>query len=125
MRGEYADYRDTMARIEQLVERVALEVLGTTAVTFRGHDLDLRGPWHRIRFVDALKQHELWTRDADELRAWLTERGVDTDADKDWAQLVDHASPTTSSPGSSSRRSSTTTRSSSRRSLDPPTGTRP
>ena len=87
----YADYRDTMARIEQLVERVALEVLGTTAVTFRGHDLDLVGPWQRIRFVDALEQHELWTRDADELRAWLTERGVDTDADKDWAQLVDHA----------------------------------
>ena len=87
----YADYRDTMARIEQLVERVALEVLGTTAVTFRGNDLDLVGPWQRIRFVDALEQHELWTRDADELRAWLTERGVDTDADKDWAQLVDHA----------------------------------
>ena len=87
----YADYRDTMARIEQLAERVALEVLGTTAVTFRGHDLDLRGPWQRIRFVDALEQHELWSRDADELRAWLTERGVDTDADKDWAQLVDHA----------------------------------
>ena len=87
----YADYRDTMARIEQLVERVALEVLGTTAVTFRGHELDLKGPWQRIRFVDALEQHELWTRDADELRAWLTERGVDTDADRDWAQLVDHA----------------------------------
>ncbi len=87
----YCDYRDTMERIEQLVERVALEVLGTTAVTFRGHDLDLRGPWQRIRFVEALEQHELWTRDPDELRARLTERGVDTDADKDWAQLVDHA----------------------------------
>ncbi len=87
----YCDYRDTMERIEQLVERVALEVLGTTAVTFRGHDLDLRGPWQRIRFVEALERHELWTRDPDELRAWLTERGVDTDADKDWAQLVDHA----------------------------------
>ena len=87
----YADYHDTMARIEQLVERVALEVLGSTAVTFRGHELDLKGPWRRIRFVDALEQHELWTRDADELRAWLTERGVDTDADTDWAQLVDHA----------------------------------
>jgi lysyl-tRNA synthetase class 2 len=87
----YCDYGDTMARIEQLVERVALEVLGTTAVTFRGNDLDLGAPWQRIRFVEALERHELWTRDADELRAWLTERGVDTDADKDWAQLVDHA----------------------------------
>ena len=87
----YADYRDTMVRIEQLVERVAREVLGTTAVTFRGHELDLAGPWERVRFVEALERHELWTRDPDELRAWLTERGVDTDADKDWTQLVDHA----------------------------------
>ena len=44
-----------------------------------------------MRFVEALERHELWTRDPDELRAWLTERGVDTEADKDWAQLVDHA----------------------------------
>jgi lysyl-tRNA synthetase class 2 len=87
----YADYRDTMDRIEQLVARVASEVLGTTRVTFRGHELDLSGPWDRVRFVEALERHELWTRDADELRARLTERGVDTDADKDWAQLVDHA----------------------------------
>jgi lysyl-tRNA synthetase, class II len=87
----YADYRDTMERIEQLVERVALEVLGRTTVSFRGHEIGLDGPWRRVRFVEALERHELWTRDPAELRAWLTERGVDTDADKDWAQLVDHA----------------------------------
>ena len=87
----YADYRDTMERIERLVERIALEVLGRTAVSFRGHEIDLKGPWRRVGFVEALERHELWTRDPAELRAWLTERGVDTDADKDWAQLVDHA----------------------------------
>jgi lysyl-tRNA synthetase, class II len=41
--------------------------------------------------VESLEAHELWTRDAGELRALLTERGVDTEADKDWTQLVDHA----------------------------------
>jgi lysyl-tRNA synthetase, class II len=87
----YADYRDTMERIERLVERVAQEALGTTLVTFRGNELDLRAPWRRVRFVEALEQHELWTRDPDELRAWLHERGVDTGADRDWGQLVDHA----------------------------------
>ena len=87
----YADYGDTMARIEQLVERVAREVLTTTVVGFRGHEVDLAGPWARVRFVEALERQELWTRDADELRARLTERGVDTEADKDWTQLVDHA----------------------------------
>jgi lysyl-tRNA synthetase class 2 len=87
----YADYRDIMARIEQLVERVTRDVIGTTRVVFRGHEIDLAGPWDRVRFVEALERHELWTRDPDELRAWLTEKGVDTEADKDWAQLVDHA----------------------------------
>src|SRR5947209_10188145 len=38
----YADYRDTMARVEQLVERVALDTLGTTVVQFRGHEIDLK-----------------------------------------------------------------------------------
>jgi lysyl-tRNA synthetase, class II len=87
----YADYRDTMGRVEELVEQVAQEVLGTTKVTFRGHQIDLKAPWRRVRFVDSLEELELWTRDAGELRAWLEERGVDTAADKDWPQLVDHA----------------------------------
>ena len=87
----YADYRDTMARIEELVERAALEATGATKATFRGHEVDLKAPWRRVRLVEALEQHELWTRDADELRAWLTERGVDTSQDRDWAQLIDHA----------------------------------
>ncbi len=87
----YADYRDTMDRIEAMLEQVALDTLGTTATTFRGHEIDLKRPWKRIGFVDSLEAHELWTRDESELRAWLTERGVDTEADKDWPQLVDHA----------------------------------
>jgi lysyl-tRNA synthetase class 2 len=87
----YADYRDTMARIEALVEGVSLEVLGTTQVTFRGREIDLKAPWQRFRFADALEKHGLWTRDPAELRAALAERDVDTAADKDWPQLVDHA----------------------------------
>jgi lysyl-tRNA synthetase class 2 len=87
----YADYTDTMARIEQLIERVAREVRGSSTVGFRGHEIDLAGPWRRVTFVESLEAHELWTRDPDELRALLTERGVDTEADKDWTQLVDHA----------------------------------
>ena len=87
----YVDYEDTMQRIETLVERVSQEVLGTTQVTFKEQEITLERPWRRVRFVDALEELELWTRDPDELRAWLGERGVDTNADKDWPQLVDHA----------------------------------
>ena len=87
----YADYRDTMVRMETLVEHVALETLGSTQVSFKGHELDLKAPWRRLRFTDSLAAHGLWIRDEAELRAALDERGVDTNADKDWAQLVDHA----------------------------------
>ena len=95
----YADYRDTMARVEALVEHVALETLGTTRVIFRGHELELKAPWRRVRFTDALAEHGLWIRDPAELRAALDERGVDTEADRDWAQLVDHAFSAYVEPG--------------------------
>jgi lysyl-tRNA synthetase class 2 len=87
----YADYRDTMARFEELVERAALSVNGTTVVTYRGHELDLKRPWRRLTLVDALEQHGLWTDDADDLRRRLEAKGTDTSQDKTWAQLVDHA----------------------------------
>ena len=87
----YADYEDTMVRIETLVETVARQVLGTTTAQFRGHEVELKAPWARVRFTDALEAKELWTRDEAELRAWLRERGLDTEGDKDWAQLVDKA----------------------------------
>jgi lysyl-tRNA synthetase, class II len=87
----YADYRVTMERIEQLVARVADDVLGTTTTTFRGHEVDLAPPWRRLRFVDALEEHGLWTRDEAELRARLQQRDVDVSHDPTWAKLIDHA----------------------------------
>jgi lysyl-tRNA synthetase class 2 len=87
----YADYEDIMARIEDLVATVTLEVTGSTEVEFRGHRIDLAPPWQRLPFVDSLERHELWTRDEVELGRWLEEKGVDTSADRGWAQLVDHA----------------------------------
>jgi lysyl-tRNA synthetase, class II len=86
----YADYEDTMARMERLVARVAEETTGSTRVTFRGDEVDLAS-WRRVKLVDALDAQGLWTRDEAELRGRLNERDVDTNADKTWAQLVDHA----------------------------------
>ncbi len=87
----FADYRDTMLRIENLVERVTREVTGGTTVTFRGHEIDVKAPWQRVSFVEALAEQGVWSRDADELRALLQARDVDTSNDPTWAKLVDHA----------------------------------
>jgi lysyl-tRNA synthetase class 2 len=87
----YTDYGDQMARVEELVEQVALDTTGTTKVSFRGHEADLKAPWRRVKLLEALEEQGLWTRDPEELRARLHEREVDTSQDKSWAQLVDHA----------------------------------
>jgi lysyl-tRNA synthetase class 2 len=87
----YADYRDTMDRIEQLVSRTAQEVLGTTKVTFKGQEIDFAAPWPRVKFVDALEEQGLWTRDEDELRRRLQEKDVDVSKDPTWSKLIDHA----------------------------------
>ena len=87
----YADYTDTMGRCETLVESVAQATVGGTKVTFRGHELELAKPWRRLKFVDALTEHGVWSRDEDEVRAKLTAAGVDISKDRTWAQLVDHA----------------------------------
>ncbi|HXH96787.1 MAG TPA: lysine--tRNA ligase, partial [Gaiellaceae bacterium] len=86
----YADYRDTAERTKELVERAALASVGTTKVTFRGHDVDLAS-WQEVRFVEALDAHGVWSRDPAELRAKLDAAGVDTNADRTWSQLADHA----------------------------------
>jgi lysyl-tRNA synthetase, class II len=87
----YADYRDTMERIERLVERVAQETVGGTKVEFRGNEIEVSAPWRRLPLVAALEDEGLWTRDAEELRRRLEERGTDAGADRTWPQLVDHA----------------------------------
>jgi lysyl-tRNA synthetase class 2 len=80
-----------MERIEHLVAQTAQEVIATTRVTFREEEIDFAPPWRRIRFVDALSEHGLWTRDEDELRRALVDRGVDVSKDPTWAKLIDHA----------------------------------
>src|SRR5205085_9728520 len=63
----YADYHDTMGRVENLVARVTEEVLGTTTAQFRGEQIDLSAPWRRISFVDALHEQRVWAEDEAQL----------------------------------------------------------
>src|SRR5437870_3362283 len=87
----YTDYRDQMERVEQLIENVARETTGGTSVTYRGHEVDLKAPWRRVKLAEALEEQGLWTRDTDDLRSRLNERDVDTAHDQGWGQLGDHA----------------------------------
>ena len=43
----YADHEDVMALTEALIQRAAMEALGTLKLSYDGRDVDLTGPWAR------------------------------------------------------------------------------
>ena len=52
-----ADYRRMMELCEGMIERAALDVLGTTRVTFRGVEYDLKAPFERRAYADLFREH--------------------------------------------------------------------
>ena len=52
----YADYDDMMALFEELVAHLAMEVCGTTKLTYGGRDLDLTPPWRRATMDDLVEE---------------------------------------------------------------------
>jgi lysyl-tRNA synthetase class 2 len=77
----YADYRDMMELTEQLVAHLAVELHGTTKLTYGGRDLDLTPPWRRATLVDLVEEQTGVRLDLrmpiDELRRVAREHGVD------------------------------------------------
>ncbi len=61
----YADYRDVMAMVEAMVHTVALEVLGTAQVTWKGATIDLTPPWRRLSLLE-----EVYARTGIDLREY-------------------------------------------------------
>ncbi|MXW42961.1 MAG: lysine--tRNA ligase [Acidimicrobiia bacterium] len=53
----YADYRAIMELLEELVVHLAVELRGTTKLSYGGRELDLTPPWPRVRFIDLLTTH--------------------------------------------------------------------
>ncbi len=51
----YADYEDMMRLTEDLISTVALQVCGSTKVTYQGQEIELKAPWPRISMADAVK----------------------------------------------------------------------
>jgi lysyl-tRNA synthetase class 2 len=52
----YTDYRGVMARVEELLAAIAMEVNGHLRLTFAGHEIDLTPPWRRITMRDAIRE---------------------------------------------------------------------
>ncbi|MBT5206636.1 MAG: lysine--tRNA ligase [Acidimicrobiaceae bacterium] len=76
----YADYFDIMSLVEELVAHLAMDLHGTTTLSYDGRELDLSVPWRRATMLELLEEHggivvDLDT-DMDVLIGLCTERGI-------------------------------------------------
>ena len=71
----YADYTDTMVVFEELVAGLALDVLGTTKLTYGGRDLDLTTPWRRATMSELIAEATGFTLDVRSPREELAQGG--------------------------------------------------
>lgn len=53
----YTDYKGMMKLSEELISTVAIEILGTTKITYQGTEIDLTPPWNRMSMIEAVKKY--------------------------------------------------------------------
>lgn len=89
---QYNDYTDMMTLVEQLVEKAALAVNGTTEVEMEGHKIDLKGPWPRRSMADLVKEHTgvdfISIMTDEEARAAARQLNVAIADDADWGHAL-------------------------------------
>ncbi len=71
MYAAYKDYHWMMDTTEKLLEKIALELHGTTKVRFGDNVIDYKAPYQRIGILDAIKEHtgyDLFQKSEEEVR---------------------------------------------------------
>jgi lysyl-tRNA synthetase class 2 len=88
----YKDYNWLMGFVEEMISKVAQEVLGTTIINFQGHEINLSPPWPRLPMLDAIKEHtsvDISKMDEAALRLTAQKLGVKEDPSMGYGKLVD------------------------------------
>jgi lysyl-tRNA synthetase class 2 len=53
----YADYQQVMAMAEEMIAAAASDVLGTTRLSFKGQEVELKPPWRRVPLLEAIYEY--------------------------------------------------------------------
>ena len=88
----YKDYFWMMDTIEEMVEKVALDVAGTTQVTVGEKVIDFKRPWKRLTMFEAIQEYTgVDVADMDEagLRQVAEGRGIKVDSTMGKSKLID------------------------------------
>ena len=88
----YKDYNWMMDTTEALLEQVALESNGATAVTVGEHTIDFKAPYPRVPILEAIKTHtgiDVSEMDENQLRTTAQDLGIEVDDTMGEGKLID------------------------------------
>ncbi|MFV0267062.1 MAG: lysine--tRNA ligase [Draconibacterium sp.] len=88
----YKDYKWMMEFTEEICERVALALHGTTKVQLGEHIIDYKAPFPRVTMTDAIKEHtgyDISGKSETELREICDKLGIETDETMGKGKLID------------------------------------
>jgi len=88
----YKEYNWMMDFMEEMIEKVALELHGSTKIEVGDHLIDFKRPWPRIPMYEAIENetgYDLSKKTVDQLRAIASELHIDTDESMGKGKLID------------------------------------
>jgi len=88
----YKDYHWMMDFTEQMLEKICLDVLGTTDIPVGDSILHLKAPYRRITMIDAIKENtgvDITGMDEDALRDVCKKLGIEQDKSMGKGKLID------------------------------------
>ena len=88
----YKDYEWMMNLVEEMVEKVALDMHGTTVVKVGENDIDFKRPWKRYTMFEAIEHFtgiDISEMDEDQLRATAKELHVPLDKSMAKGKIID------------------------------------
>jgi lysyl-tRNA synthetase class 2 len=92
MYAAYKDYNWMMETTEKLLEKIALELHGTTTAPFGDNIIDYKAPYARIGILDAIKEHtgyDLYKKSEGEVREAAKALGLEVDETMGIGKMID------------------------------------
>jgi lysyl-tRNA synthetase class 2 len=89
----YADYNDMMRLVEELFRAIALEVCGTTTISYQGQTIDFGPNWERVSIPEAIAERTgidiMRVAELEPLQAAIREAGLRVEPQPSWGKQVD------------------------------------
>jgi lysyl-tRNA synthetase class 2 len=88
----YKDYNWMMRFTEQMLEKICIDVLGTTQVTIGENTIDFKAPYRRVSMIEAIRENtdiDIAGMDENQLRDVCKKLNIEQDASMGKGKLID------------------------------------